>query len=439
MSAAKGSLTQRLGPNATRVAVVAALVLASILILIVVAATKGDTYELRAEFENVRGLLPGGEVRAGAIAVGSVKDVYLNEEDEPEVLMQIDGDYTVHEGAVANIRLGSNVGAVNRTIDLTQGDTSAPALSDGAFFPGEETDQPVDFDLAIETLNPETRAHIKDFLIGLRNSVAGRGDDFDAALQHSSNAFNETANLFAQVNSDGEALRTLVAEGERVVSALASSPEDLGQATERTATLLRTTANRQSELAESVRLLGPALARGRVTLERLAGAAPEARRLVEGLRPVVDELGPFAGALPPTARAAGPFLAETAKLVEQGPQLLTQLRPVVAEALPASKALVPTVNALLPLADVLRAYAPETIGFFQNFGSTVGAYDATGHLIRTLGGIHPFLPPSTAAAGAIEADNCGPGLLKPPYIRVPGVNECQPWTDYDQSFFGGGN
>ena len=437
MSPGRPKIVERLGPNATRVAVIGAIALGLIGVLLVISTTKGDTYELKAEFENVRGLLPGGEVGAGAIAVGTVKDVYLNDDDEPEVLMVIDGDYAVHEGAVANIRLGSNVGAVNRTIDLTQGDPSAPVLEDGAFFPGEETDQPVDFDLAIETLNPETRAHIKDFLIGLRDAVRKRGKDFDAALQHSSDALNETASLVAQVNSDGEALRILVREGERVTSALATSPGDLGEATERTATLLRTTANRQTELAESIRLLGPALARGRVTLETLASAAPSARRLVAGLRPVVDELGPFAAALPGTARAAGPFLAETRKLVEQGPQLLTTLRPVIDEALPASRALVPTVNALLPLADVLRAYAPETIGFFQNFGSTVGAYDATGHLIRTLGGIHQSLPESTAAAGEIKPDDCGPGLLPPPYIRVPGVNECQPWTDYDQSFGGG--
>ena len=38
------------------------------------------------------------------------------------VTMAIDDDFRLHEGATADIRLASNVGAVNRTVELTQGD-----------------------------------------------------------------------------------------------------------------------------------------------------------------------------------------------------------------------------------------------------------------------------------------------------------------------------
>ena len=46
----------------------------------------------------------------------------LNERDVPEVRMRIDDDFRLHEGAKADIRLGSNVGAVNRTVELIQGE-----------------------------------------------------------------------------------------------------------------------------------------------------------------------------------------------------------------------------------------------------------------------------------------------------------------------------
>ncbi|MDQ3572499.1 MAG: MlaD family protein, partial [Actinomycetota bacterium] len=283
------TLRSRLGVHAARVVVVATLAIAFFVLLLVISRSSGGGFELKAEFDDARGLIPGGEVRAGAINVGKVTAVEFNDDDVPEVTMEVADDFPMHEGATADIRLGSNVGAVNRTIELTQGDTSEPELPEGTVLPAEETDQPVNFDEAVDILNPPTRANIKHLLGGLDAALKGRGKDFDRTLRHSSDALNETANLLAQVNRDGEALRTLVGEGERVVSALASSPQDLGEAAERTALLLETTGNRQAELAESVRLLGPALARGRSVLDELAAATPNLITLVRGLDPAVDE------------------------------------------------------------------------------------------------------------------------------------------------------
>jgi hypothetical protein len=40
-------------------------------------------------------------------------------------------------------------------------------------------------------------------------------------------------------------------------------------------------------------------------------------------------------------------------------------------------------------------------------------------------------PPHTNPIG--EAD-CGPGLLELPFTRAPGTLECEPWTDFRDSF-----
>ena len=427
-------LRRRLGPNAARVAVVGALIIFALVVVLVLSRSSGGTYEVRAVFDNVRGLIPGGEVTAGAINVGKVADVYLNEDDQPEVVMQIDEEFVLHQGAFANIRLGSNVGAVNRTVALTTGDPTLPELEDGTVLAGADTDQPVDFDLAIETLDPRTRANIGKFLAGLDESLKGRGEDFDRTLRNSSGAVNETANLLAQVNLDGEALRTLVTEGEIVVSALAENPAALGEGTEHTAQLLRVAVGRQAELAESVRLLGPALARGRLVFDELNAATPTLTNLVDGLVPVVDVLGPFARAVPRVAEAAAPFFDETAKLVEQGPKDLQELQPVIDEALPASQQLVTTLTTLNPLVEQLRVNTPEVVGFFQNFGAAAGGYDAQGHVVRTSISNAQVPPASTADAGEIGPDVCGPGAIVKPYIRAPGVNECDTWTDYEDSY-----
>lgn len=421
----------RIGPYAARVVALTALAVALVVVLLVV-STSRDTYEVHAVFDDVRGLIPGGDVTAGSIVVGKVTDVSLNERRDPEVTMEIDGDFALHRGAVADIRLASNIGAVNRVVDLTQGDVSLPELGDGTMLSGAQTDNPVDFDLAVSTLTPDVRDDFKEILIGLDESLLERGPDFDRSLRHSAITLNETANLIGEVNADGEALRTLVGEGRRVVSALAANPDDLGASADRLAALLGVTGARQAELARTTELLGPSLAAGRALLERTTGAVPNLRALVSGAGPLVDELGPFADQVVPATRAAAPFLEQTKKLVRETPGALREQRRFLKLAPPVAARLDPLLSRLNPIADQLRVFTPETVGFFQNVADAASNYDRNGHLIRVRTLLGNTLPTSTASA-TLGPSDCGPGMLEAPYHRTPGVNECQPWDAWRDS------
>ncbi len=427
-----------IGPNATRVVAVTGVLLLFAVGLLALSASRED-YEMRAVFDDVRGLIPGGDVTAAATVVGSVKSVEINDDGVPEVTMSIDDDFRLHEGAIANIRLASNVGAVNRAVDLQQGDPTAPELEDGTVLSGAQTDNPVDFDLAVSTLQPEVRDDLREVLAGLDDALRGRGGDFDRTLQHSGVTLSETGRLLDQVGRDGEALRTLVTESGSVMSALASSPGDLGEAAERTATVLDVTARRQAELGRSVQDLGPALASARGLLDRTAAATPTLRELVAGLGPLVDELGPFARLIPPATDAAGPFFDETEKLVREAPAALRKTRALVgAESRSVLRKFGPLLQRFTPVVEELRAFTPEIVGFFQNGADAAAGFDQNGHMIRIAAGLANDLPPSTEAGGAIGPGDCAPGLLASPFNRFPGALECDPWPDYRDSFIGGG-
>jgi phospholipid/cholesterol/gamma-HCH transport system substrate-binding protein len=429
-------LSRRIGPYATRVVVISSLVLAAFVLVWAITSSSRGSYEIKAEFDDVRGLIPGGEVRAGAVPVGEVTEVELGDNDIPVVTFTVKDDFYLHEGATADIRLGSNVGAVNRAIELTEGDVSAPRLEEGTVLKGDATDQPVNFDLAVQTLNPSTRDDIRQMLAGLDEAIKGRGADFDRTLETSSEAVTETGLLLKQVNEDGAALKTLIGEGRRVVSALASDPDALGEAADRTALLLGTTGNRQEELAESTAAIGPAIASGRQLLDRLAAATPNLREFVKEARPAVTELQPLVHLLPDATDATGPFLGETQTLVESGPSDLQNFAPIIKAATPVTEQLLEVSNAgLLPLGQELRVYAPETIAAFQNFGAATGTYDAVGHILTTAAGNgQEGLPPSTQLGGEIGQNDCTPGQLVLPFIRSPGTLGCDPWTDYEDSF-----
>ena len=423
--------------KARRAIAVAALVVAIAAIALVLTRSDGATYEVRATFDDVRGLIEGGDVRAGAVPVGKVTKIEIGPGERPLVTMAIDDDFRLREGATADIRLASNVGAVNRTVELEQGDAGAPRLRDGARLRGGQTDQPVNFDEVMDSLTPRTRRDIANLLGGLEAGTRGRGPDIDRTLRHSALALGNTAALLAEVNQDGQALRTIVGDGERVVSSLASRPGDLGATADRLAALLDATAARRAELRESVRLLGPALADGRRTLDAVAAATPELRRLAVAAGPAIDALGPFARLLPDATAAAGPLAEQTRLLVERGPALIRQVRPIARAARPVTTKLEQVARDALPLARVLQVYVPETVGAFQNFGATAGAYDENGHILNVASGLNPSVPESAATSPPLGPADCDrgtpslvrPGMLRKPYIRAPGVNECQPWTD----------
>jgi phospholipid/cholesterol/gamma-HCH transport system substrate-binding protein len=207
-----------LGPLITRVAALSAIGIAAIVLLLVLTRSGGD-YEVNAIFDDARGLIEGGEVKAGAVNVGTVEEIEIGDDGLPHVRMSVDDDFPLRQGAFANIRLTSNVGAINRYVDLTQGEGAE--LPDGATLGPSSTDQPVDLDLAVSTLDPETRRDLAAVIAGVDLGTVGRGADLDRALQHSSKALGETADLLALVTEDELALRTLVSEGRRVVGTLA--------------------------------------------------------------------------------------------------------------------------------------------------------------------------------------------------------------------------
>ena len=352
--------------------------------------------------------------------------------------MSVDESFRLHEGATADIRLASNVGAVNRVVELEQGDVSAPRLRDGSELSVRRTDQPVNFDEAVETLDPRTRADIAGLLGGLDRSVRGRGPDIDRTLRQQLGGARQRR----RPARAGQQRRRRAADDPhrrraRGRRASRRSPQDLGEAAERVADLLRATAARRGEIGASVRELGPALAGGARVARRAgrgdAGAAAPGRRRRPGRRRARAAGaaaarrdaggGPAAGPEPPPRRARAGAAAE--------------LRPIALAATPVARKLTPVARDALPLARVLQVYVPETVGAFQNFGATAGAYDANGHILNVSAGFVNVLPDSVQTAPQLGPADCDtdsdtkvrPGLLRKPFIRVPGVNECQPWTD----------
>jgi phospholipid/cholesterol/gamma-HCH transport system substrate-binding protein len=431
---AKGDRTEELGPVLTRIAAVGGLV-ALVVALALILFGRDDSYRVHAVFEDVRGLIPGGEVKAGAEQVGSVEDIEFNDRGLPVVTMEVDADFELRQGGFANIRTASNVGGVNRYVELTEGQGNP--LGDGATLGPSDTDQPVDLDTALSDLGPRTRGEVAAVIAGVDAAVRGRGSDLDRALRHSALALGETAEVLNQVTSDRVALETIVEQGRTVVGALAASPEDVGEAAERLAGVLSTTAAREEELARASIALGPGLSSAREVLEAFEEAIPELEDLAAAARPAVFELQPTAREIRPAIDALRPLLAEAEALIEATPAQLRELRPVLRAALPVVARLDSLMGGLGPMLDYLRAWGPEVVAFFTGWADASANYDAAGNLARL-----SFTPIQRAPHTNLLDPFAGPvaGVVERPFYRTPGSleGESEAWLDYWHSFIGGG-
>ena len=346
--------------------------------------------------------------------------------------MSISSDFRLHQGSFADIRLASNVGGLNRYVDLTQG--HGPELPDGATLGPSHTDQPVDLDLALSDLDPKTRRDVGAVIAGVDRATRGRGPYLARALRHSGYALGETADLLTQVNSDKAALRALVANARTVVGALAKSPADLGQTADQVAALLQVTARRQAELARSGALIGPGLSSAHAALSRLDRAIPDFRALVAAARPAVAQLVPTARVLRPAMAALRPLLDQARGLIAEAPAEVSALQPALDATNKVFPYLRPILSGFGPILDHLRARAPEVVNFFTLGGDATSDYDANGNLVRA----STVLIQNARHTNEVGPSSNRPGLEKRPFDRTPGSLEGQPWRRYWKTFIGGG-
>jgi phospholipid/cholesterol/gamma-HCH transport system substrate-binding protein len=404
------------------------------LVLIAVALLAGGafsgSYRLNAVFDQVNGLVEGADVKAAGVDVGSVRRIWLGDDGLPHVAMDIDDGYRVRQGGTAEVRATSASGEVNRYVELTGGGGSR--LPDDATLGTGSTDQPVEIGDVLSTFDPRTRAAIRGTLDGLARGTAGRGGDLAKTLTYSGTALSDTSDLVRQVNSDGAQVRTLVSDSHQILSALSADPGALGSAAERLGSVLATTGAHERALARTAALLGPGIRSPRLALDRVDASVGTLRRLVRVARPGVAKLVPFSRQLRPALRAAVPTLAEARSLIRTAPGELNRLDPLLSTAEPTLRTLGPVLRSAAPILDQARVRTPDFFSFFSNWADFTSDYDINGHAAKV--GI--VLPP--APLNTIGPSDSGPGNLKLPFMRTPGVLEGQPWNDFRSSFIGGG-
>ena len=369
--------------------------------VVVVVLTGGSGYSVQADFVSASQVVKGNAVKVAGTPVGSVGDIVLTDAGKARVTLKIDaeGYHPLRRGTRAIIRQTSLSGVANRYVDLQLGGAAGAKIPDGGTLATENTSAAVDLDQIFDTFDPEARRGVQQSVAFLRDFQAGNEEEANAALRYFNPALSSSARLFAELNRNTPDFERFIAETSRLVTDVSAQDDVLADLTRNLASTTSALTSNGESLGDSVGLLPDVMRKANTTFVNLRSALDDLDPLVDDAKPVVrDRLIPLMNELRPFARDARPAVRELSQTVRRPGKdndLVELLRrqPALdrianrsaqrngAERPGAFPTTIKAFEGVTKQLAFLRPYAPDLIGWFDDFATT-GAYDALGNFSR---------------------------------------------------------
>ncbi|MEA2478242.1 MAG: phospholipid/cholesterol/gamma-HCH transport system substrate-binding protein [Thermoleophilaceae bacterium] len=372
-------------------------------------------YEVQADFSEATQLSETADVRVAGVTVGRVRKALLHG-DKTRVTMEIRPEYApIPRDTRAILRLKTLLGETY--IELTPGNRAGGPLPDNAVLPEKQVQSTVELDEVQRALDGPTRKALQEFLRGLALSVENRGTDLNASLGNLHAFAADTDDLLAVLDTQHDAVRRLVADTGTVFAALGQRQGELQGLIRSGDRVLETTARRNADLADTVRILPTTLRELRPTLVDLEGLTNDARPVVRDLRPAARALGPtLTDAVALTPDLEGLF-RDIDHVITVARTALPATTRFVHAARPVFQVLTPTLQQAKPVVDYLGIYKQEFTQMWANIAADTQGVEtvANGEKLHYL----RALVPVTAEGAAVQAQRYGTNRHNP-YLEAGG-------------------
>jgi phospholipid/cholesterol/gamma-HCH transport system substrate-binding protein len=402
-----------------RVAAVGAVIAAIVLVALVLFGGAGvGGYKVKARFLNAGQLVKGNPVQVGGVPVGSVGGIEITDDGHAEVELKIDGDHApLRRGTRAEIRQFSQSGLANRYVDLSLPPHSDDEIPDGGVIDTDNTVTQVDLDELYNTLDAETRRSLQGFFKGSADQWRDMADEANAGFVYLNPALSTSRRLFNELTRDTPLLQRFLVDSSEAVTALAERRDDLAGLIGNLNDTTRALGSQKEALAESIGRLPPFMRRANTTFVNLRSTLDEVDPLVEASKPVAKRLGPFLSQARAFAADAEPTVRDLSVTISRSGRAndlinLVQTFPPLADIATATKertfapggkaypvgetrgAFQESVDALKGGAGEIgfaRPYTTDFLGWFDDFSTTGGGFDALGATARGFITMAPFL------------------------------------------------
>ena len=145
------------------------------------------TRELKVDVASGADLVVGADVDEGGTRIGELTDMQPVElRSSGQVVAQLTLTLSKSDGYIpkdSKITIGERSLLGEKYVELSKG-TSKEVFQDGATLPASQTSVPVGIDDIFNTFTPRTRTAIQGNLVGIGNTLAGRGEALSETLQN---------------------------------------------------------------------------------------------------------------------------------------------------------------------------------------------------------------------------------------------------------------
>ncbi len=400
--------------------------LGAIVVVLLMVLGGGSAYRVTAQFENASQLVTGNTVNVAGISVGSVKDISLSDDGQALVEMEIsDESYApLPEGTHAEVRSQSLSGIANRYVSLElPAEESDQTIDDGGLISQENTTSEVDLDQLFNTLDEPTVEGLRRVIRGFARAYDGVGPQANQGFYYLNPFLSTSRRVFGELNSDDANLDSLIVDAASLTSALSERSPEISSLVQNLEGMLGTIGEQEASLTSAVSQLPGFMRQFNTTAVNLRAALDDVDPLVTASRPVARKLQPFTKRLRGFARDAVPTVQQLNGVIKapggandlieltelQDPLADIGVGPIDRNGATRRGALPESAQALtdsLPQISMLRAYAPELTGWFDDFGHS-GFPDAFGGIGRISTTVNTFTPGAPGVP-------CSPADLPPP-------------------------
>ncbi len=402
----------------------------AIVVVALLLLTGGSSYTLRADFQDAGGLVSGNQVMMGPAVVGTVNSISLTSNGLAEVSMGLNSDASpVPQGTIARIYENSLSGSANRYVVLEPPPQGGPPIPSDGLIPLADTRSFVSLDQIFDTLDPLTRAGLRNFIQGEAASIQGRALAANKTLLYFAPALSSTSDVTRELAANEPAFDGLLVQGAQAMQALASRSTELTQLIANGNAATGAIARQSQALEQALALFPPALVGSTVTFRGLDSTLDALDPLVAASKVGIQHLEPFAAGLYKLTKASIPTIGALDDLIRNpsGAGDLTTLAlqtPSLAKlAKTAFPTLIQEMNDSQAQLDYLREYAPDVVAALTNLGQTGAYYDANGHYARTQPAFFAFglngneltsIPPFQRGQGLqVVKNRCPGGAVQP--------------------------
>jgi phospholipid/cholesterol/gamma-HCH transport system substrate-binding protein len=349
----------------------------------------GTEYTVRMQTANQ--LVKGNEVKVGGLPVGEVTDIKLSDDNQADIKVKINDDFSpLRQGSSITVRQTSLPSVANRYLSLHPGPNNAPEIPAGGIVDVDETTNAVDLDQLFDTLDPKTRKGLQGVLQGFGNWYVGQSENLSETFKYLAPSLGNLSRVMEELARDQKTFTSLVVNGAKAVTAIASRRDDLAALVTNGTGFARALGQENVALDRTLATLPDVLQQGSVTFRNLRSALDDLDRLTNASKPAVKGLAPFLNRFADLFATMRPTFKDFRGLVNTPGRYndsvdLFRVSPELEKiSRESSKNSIAALKQGQDEVEFFRPYAPEIAAWITHFSQVPAYYDANGHYARVL-------------------------------------------------------